>query len=138
VTTTEGSTPDRAEADAGIHRMRFAVHPFSGHPQAQRRWTQMGHIQRSRDLLESEAPQMTEYVAAGAETQREAELVAATFDAYKHLSAKREDLFYSQQFGARRFLWSTAFEEDDWNDLRAKARAAFAALSEGKPPIIET
>lgn len=134
--TTKDEALSLDEATEGVNRLRIAIHPLAGHPQAQRRWVQMGFV-KATDFLEVHANQVDAYVAAGAATPDQARLVADVLAAFLEVKAARPDLFYERECGPRAFLWSTAFEEDEWTDLRVKARLAFSALSEGKEPLID-
>jgi hypothetical protein len=134
--TMKGDAMSMKEASDGVARLRWAIHPFGGPPQAQRRWVQMGHMHRSSELLEVEAGHVSAYVDAGAVTPGEARQIAEVLEAFRVVKARRGDLFYDQECGPRSFLWSTAFEEDYWTDLRGKARRTFAVLSEGKEALI--
>jgi hypothetical protein len=134
--TTKDEALSLEEATEGVDRLRLAIHPFAGHPQAQRRWVQLGYMQRSSEMLDVEAGRVDAYVAAGALTSDHARQVAEVIEAFNAVKARRDDLFYDQECAPRAFLWSTAFEEDDWIDLRAKARRIFGALSEGKESLI--
>jgi hypothetical protein len=134
--TTKDEALSLQEATDGVERLRWAIHPFAGHPMAQRRWVQMGHMQRSGESLEDETGRVDAYVAAGAMTEAVAVQVAEVLDAFHEVKARRTDLFYEEVSAPRTFLWTTAFEEDDWTDLRAKARRTFGTLSEGKEQII--
>jgi hypothetical protein len=125
------------QAAEGVGRLRWGIHPLGGHPMAQRRWVQMNHMQNSVALLEAEAPHVDAYVAAGALTEDDARRIAEVLEALEAVKAQREDLFYEQVLAPREFLWTTAFEEDDWTDLRAKARQTFGILSNEKGALIE-
>ncbi|WCB91780.1 hypothetical protein DSM104299_00457 [Baekduia alba] len=62
--------------------------------------------------------------------------VAEVAEALRAVIAQRTDVFYDEVSAPRTFPWTTAFEEDDWTNLRAKARALFGSLSEGKAALI--
>lgn len=136
--TTKDEVLTLEEATEGVKRLRWAIHPFGGPPTAQRRWLQMGLMKRSSESLEVEAGRVDAYVAAGAATDDEARLVAEVLEAFRALKTRRANLFYDEEeYAPRAFLWSAAFEESEWTDLRAKARQAFGVLSEGRGPLIE-
>jgi hypothetical protein len=134
--TTKDEALSLEEAIEGVNRLRWAIHPFSGHPMAQRRWAQMGHVQSSCALLLADAGRIDGYVAAGAATPEQGRQVTAVAEALRAVTAQRTDVFYDEVSAPRTFLWTTAFEEDEWSDLRAKARAIFGSLSEGKAALI--
>lgn len=135
--TTNDELLTREAAAEGVNRVRMAVHPLGGHPQAQRRWLQMGFM-RSIATLEHDAGRFGEFVAAGAATEDQAQLVAEALSAFQAVKASRgDDPFYGEASRTRAFLLSDAFEEDDWSDLRFKARSAFAALNAGRGNFID-
>jgi hypothetical protein len=125
------------EATEGVNRLRWAIHPFAGHPMAQRRWVQMNHMQRSAGMLEAEIDRIDAYVAAGAATEDEGRQIVEVFEIFTTVKEGRDDPFYDQVSGPREFLWTTAFEEDEWVELRAKARRTFGILSNEKGALIE-
>ncbi|HEY2715379.1 MAG TPA: hypothetical protein VGI73_04085 [Solirubrobacterales bacterium] len=135
--TIDGEAVSSEEATAGIGRLRQAIHPFAGHPMAQRRWAQMSYIQRSAEMLEAEGGQVDAYVAAGAATEEEGQLIKEVLEAFEAVKASRDDLFYEEVLAPREFLWTNAFGEDEWVDLRAKARQTFGVLSNEKGALIE-
>src|SRR5689334_19901733 len=120
--TIDDQVVSSEEAAAGVERLRWAIHPFAGHPMAQRRWVQMEHMQRSAELLEAEAGQIDAYVAAGALAEEDAARIREVLEAFEAVKGRREDLFYDRVSTPRDFLWTGAFEEDEWSDLRTKAR----------------
>ncbi len=118
------------------HRLRLAMHAFSGAPQAQRRWVQMGVMQRARDILDSDGDRIGELHRQGAIDDELAQMLENAYQRYLALKAGHEDLLEERISRPRSFLWSTALQGEDWTAMRRAARPCLTALSVGKEPLI--
>jgi hypothetical protein len=137
VTTTKRSTMNETEAADAAHRLRVAVHAFGGPPQAQRRWVQMGMLQRARDILDADLASVPDLLDAGAIDAEQARLLEKVGAEYCRSRDANDDLLEEAAAQPREYLWSAALEGDDWHALRHLARDCFRAMSIGREPLID-
>lgn len=122
--------------EAVAERLRTGIFFLAGPSNAQRRWVQLGMFQRARSMLDAELGSAARLERAGVHDHEQARLVRAVVDRYTAMRDTRADLLAEGESGPRCFLWSSAFEDPEWHELRHLARQCYAALSAGKAQII--
>lgn len=128
---------NETQAAETAHRLRVAVHAFGGPPQAQRRWVQMGMLQRARHILDADLASLPDLLDAGTITADQARALEQVGTAYRRLSDASDDPLEESAAQPRAYLWSTALEGDEWHVLRHLARDCFGAMSVGREPLID-
>ena len=141
--TLAASVPDGAddlgspEALEATERLRFSALALAGPPSSQRRWVQLGMLQRACGILEQELSEVPVLAEQGAVSDQQAQLISGMGERYLSLRAASDDLLDEARSEKRSFLWSDALESPQWRELRRAARQCYDVLSVGKDPIID-
>ncbi len=116
--------------------LRLAVQNLACHPQAQRRYVQMGWMDRAVDNLARIGAELDSLVTDGDITAEEAVLVGELRDEVAGALSRRPDLLQADRRAPREFLFSDALENEDWEAIRQLARVAHGKLSGGRSVFI--
>jgi hypothetical protein len=109
--------------------LRLAVQNLACHPQSQRRYVQLGWMDRAIANLAEIAADLSPLVEAGEVKEEDAAQVVALRDTVNAALERRPDLLQVDHRQPRAFLFSNALEDDDWNGIRQLARALHRKLS---------
>jgi hypothetical protein len=109
--------------------LRLAVQNLACHPQAQRRYVQMGWMARAIGNLRRIGVNPDGLVAEGELRAEEATEIAALRDLVVATLQRRPDLVGEENARPRAYLFSHALEDDDWEAIRQRARAIYAMLA---------
>ena len=109
--------------------LRLAVQNLSCHPQSQRRYVQLGWMDRAIANLAEIGADLSPLVESGEINEEDAAQVAALRDTVNNVVKRRPDLLLVDQRQPREFLFSRALEDDDWNAIRQLARVLHRKLS---------
>jgi hypothetical protein len=115
-------------------RLRLAVMHLGCAPQAQRRYVQLGLLQRAAQTVEEEGGRAERLLEAGVLDRSQAELVASLRDELAELRESTDDYMHERVAHPREFLFGHALEEEGWRTLRHLARSCFMALREDREP----
>ena len=108
--------------------LRLAVQNLACHPQAQRRYVQMGWMDRAfGNLMEIE--DLSPLIADNEISAEDASLLQGLRAAVIDATDRRPDLLQPDTRQPREFLFSNALEDEDWDRIRTLARAAHKRLS---------
>jgi hypothetical protein len=111
------------------HVLRLAVQNLACHPQAQRRYVQMGWMDRAftnlTEITEDLSPLLADNEISSEDAALLEQLRAAVIDAVD----RRPDLLQPDTRQPREFLFSNALEDEDWDRIRTLARSAHGRLS---------
>ncbi len=114
-------------------RLRAATMNLACGAAAQRRFVQLGMLQRSCATIAELAPQLGTFRNDGALSSGQAALLAQLAAELDALS-KTEDFIREREAGPREFLFGDALQDEGWHRVRHLARACFTALQEEPPP----
>lgn len=115
-------------------KLRFAAMNLGCNPQAQRRYVQLGMLQRAAKVIEEEGGRAPELRDAGVLEPSQAGLVASLRDELGRLREGTADYMQEREAGPREFLFGHALENEGWHRVRHLARSCFAALREDREP----
>jgi len=107
-----------------------AVHNLAGCPAACRRWAQMGLMRAGYDRLVAACPErLYDLRDSGVLNPVQAGKIVELTELVKAIDASQEDFLYEKpEYNTREFLWSHAFEEDEWHAVAMTARQALRLL----------
>jgi len=107
-----------------------AVHNMAGCPPASRRWAQMGLMRAGYDRLVAACPtRIYDLRDAGVLNPKQAGTIVELTELVKSIDDSHEDFLYEKpEYDTREFLWSHAFEGDDWRAVALTARRALRLL----------
>src|SRR3954469_4845955 len=94
--------------------LRLAVQNLACHPQAQRRYVQMGWMGRAVGNLQRIGADLGGLVAEGKLDADQAQLIGELREQVADALARRPDLLAEERAAPREFLFSDALENDDW------------------------
>ena len=117
-------------------QLRFGVLALAIPPGAARRWVQLGMMQRVCQPLNAGLAGVDHLEAAGEIDANQRYLATEVVSLFTRLRAERDDVFEERDAAPRSFMWSDALDDDQWKEIRRKARVCYAALSVGKEPLI--
>ncbi len=109
--------------------LKLAVQNLACHPQAQRRYVQIGWMNRAIANLREIGADLDALVAAGDFTEEEATVVRQLLDEFDNALSQRPDLLAFEGREPREFLFSNALENEEWDRIRQSARVAHRKLS---------
>jgi len=109
--------------------IRLAVQNLACHPQAQRRYVQMGWMSRAMGNLSRIGEDLDTLVADGRLDGEQARQIAELRTLVQETLERRPDLVDEAGASARDYLFSSALEDDDWETIRQRARKLHHALS---------
>jgi hypothetical protein len=116
--------------------LRLAVQNFACHPQAQRRYVQMGWMDRAVQNLTRLTADPDALVAEGELSESEVQLVMGVREQLEAGLAEHADLLEADRRAPREFLFTNALENDSWDRIRETARAAHHQLSGDKSVFV--
>lgn len=116
--------------------LKLAVQNLACHPQAQRRYVQLGWMDRAVANLARIGGELDTLVADGDITAEDATLVGELRDEVAGALSRRPDLLQLDRRAPREFLFSDALENEDWDRIRQIARVAHGKLSGGSSVFI--
>jgi hypothetical protein len=116
--------------------LKLAVQNLACHPQAQRRYVQLGWMDRAVANLERIGADLDPLVATEDISEEEAAIVRELRDEVQRALSRRPGLLELDRRGPREFLFSNALENDDWDRIRQIARLAHGKLSGGRSVFI--
>src|ERR1700733_8374106 len=108
--------------------LKLAVQNLACHPQAQRRYVQIGWMDRAVANLRQIGADLDVLVAAGDLTAEDATVVGHGRDELNDALGARPALLHANGREPREFLFSDALENEDWDRIRQTARAAHRKL----------
>lgn len=117
-------------------QLRFGVLALAIPPGAARRWVQLGMMQRICRPLDAGLAGVDHLEAVGEIDVNQRSLVTEVVSLFARLRDERDDVFEERDSGPRSFMWSDALDDDEWKEIRHKARVCYAALAVGKEPLI--
>ena len=117
-------------------QLRFGVQALAIPPGAARRWVQLGMMQRVCRPLDAGLAGVDRLEASGEIDANQRTLVTDLLSLFARLREERDDVFEERSSGPRSFMWSDALDDDQWKEIRHRARVCFAALAVGKEPLI--
>jgi hypothetical protein len=126
MTSSMTSTP-APPTDAQL--LRLAVQNLACHPQAQRRYVQLGWMARAIGNLRRIGANLDGLVADGTLGADDANAIAGLRDLVLETHQRRPDLLGEEDARPRAYLFSYALEDDDWEAIRQTARAVHAKLA---------
>jgi hypothetical protein len=109
--------------------LRLAVQNLACHPQAQRRYVQMGWMDRAFANLTEITTDLSPLIADKEITQEDASLLSTLREDVAETLSRRPDLLMTDTRQPREFLFSDALEDEDWERIRQLARTAHGKLS---------
>jgi hypothetical protein len=109
--------------------LRLAVQNLACHPQAQRRYVQMGWMDRAFANLTEISEDLSPLIADDEISAEDASLLQELREAVVDATDRRPDLLQQDTRQPREFLFSNALEDEDWDRIRMLARAAHGRLS---------
>ncbi len=115
-------------------RLRLAVMNLGAAPLAQRRYVQLGMLQRAAQTVEQEGGRTEELRDAGVLDPSQAELIASLRGELAELRDSTTDYMHEREAGPREFLFVHALEDDGWHKVRHLARTCFTSLREDREP----
>ncbi|WCB92095.1 hypothetical protein DSM104299_00780 [Baekduia alba] len=110
--------------------LRLALMNLACGPQAQRRYVQLGSLQRACSTVEAHAPRVGELVSAGLLDEQQAAQLEELGSEVAKLRAASDDFMAERDAGPRDFLFGHALEDEGWHNLRHHARTLFTSLRE--------
>jgi hypothetical protein len=113
-----------------------SVRVLACHPQAQRRYVQMGWLGPAVDNLLRLTGQLDALVADGKVAPDAADGVRALRQLVSEILEQRPDLVDAGGSAPREYLFSHALEDEDWEAIRQRARKLHHALSGDKSVLI--
>jgi hypothetical protein len=123
------SAPAAPAPPADEQLIRLAVQNLACHPQAQRRYVQMGWMSRAIGNLQRIGGDLDRLVAEGKLEVEQAEHITPLRDLVATTLERRPDLIGEQIAAPREYLFSDALEDDDWEAIRQLAREVHHALA---------
>lgn len=117
-------------------QLRFGILALAVPPSAARRWVQLGMMQRACGPLVAGLAGVDHLEAIGEIDSNQGKLAREVVSLFENLKSQRDDVFEERDAGPRSFMWSDALDDDDWKEIRRKARICYGALSVGKEPLI--
>jgi hypothetical protein len=105
----------------------------------QRVHARTGYLEAAFTMLADAADDVPQLVAASAITEAQAAALDAMTEQIRLIQGRGPSVFPTREEADKgfAFLWSRAFEDDDdWNELRRRARRCFTALRREGDPII--
>ncbi len=115
-------------------KLRLAVMNLSCTPLAQRRYVQLGWLQRAAQTVEEEGGRAQELLEAGVIDPSQADLLASVREELTRLRESADDYMDERDAGTREYLYSHALEDESWHKVRHLARSCFTALRKGQEP----
>ena len=115
-------------------RLRLAVMNLGAAPLAQRRYVQLGMLQRAAQTVEQEGGRTEELRDAGVLDPSQAELISSLRGELAELRDSTDDYMRERESGPREFLFVHALEDDGWHKVRHLARTCFTSLREDREP----
>jgi hypothetical protein len=109
--------------------LRLAVQNLACHPQAQRRYVQMGWMSRAVGNLQRVGASLDDLVADGKLEHDQAEDIAELRDLLAQTLERRPDVVGEDRAADRDYLFSDALEDEDWEAIRQRARRLHHALA---------
>lgn len=109
-------------------RLRMAIMNVACAPQAQRRYAQLGMLQRSIETLEAEAPELRRHRDEGVITDAELDALETVQARLAEIPLSDEALGDLEGVYSRDFLFSHALENEAWTKARYAARKCFTLL----------
>jgi hypothetical protein len=109
--------------------LRLAVQNLACHPQAQRRYVQIGWMDRAVNNLMRLAADPEALIAEGELSETDIQAVVAVREQLERALAEHPDLLEPDRRAPREFLFTNALENESWNRIRERARAAHHELS---------
>jgi hypothetical protein len=116
--------------------LRLAIQNLACHPQAQRRYVQMGWMDRAVDNLTKLAADPDALAGEGELSESEIELVVGVREQLEAALAANPDLLERDRRAPREFLFTNALETESWDRIRVLARVAHHELSGDKSVFI--
>jgi hypothetical protein len=116
--------------------LRLAIQNFACHPQAQRRYVQMGWMDRAVENLTKLAADSDALAAEGELSGSEIELIVGVRDQLEAALAANPDLLERERRAPREFLFTNALENESWDRIRERARIAHHQLSGDKSVFV--
>ncbi|HLH67178.1 MAG TPA: hypothetical protein VKV27_15920 [Solirubrobacteraceae bacterium] len=113
--------------------LRIAIMNLACAPQAQRRYVQLGTLERACDTVASIAPRAGSLVAEGLLSAQAAGHLQEVCTALESLKAAREDYLAQRGSERREYLFGEALQDEHWHRVRHAARRCFSAMREGAP-----
>lgn len=115
--------------EADLRLLRLALMSLGGPPQAQRHHARVGTLQRACHALEGLPERLPALEAAGLlDAAQATELGGLSEELGGLRTGWRERIPPEAERAGFDFLWSTAFEDEEWERLRRRARSTFTAL----------
>ena len=111
-------------------KLRLAVMNLGAAPLAQRRYVQLGMLQRAAQTVEQEGRRTEELRDAGVLDSSQAGLIASLRDELAELRDSTGDYMHEREAGPREFLFVHALEDEGWHKVRHLARTCFTSLRE--------
>jgi hypothetical protein len=110
--------------------LRIAVMNLACAPQAQRRYVQLGMLQRACATIDELAPRIDELSFSSEQKEQIRELASQL----ERLRSSSSDFMHLSESGTRAFLYGTALEEPEWSGVRTVARRLFTQLRDQPAP----
>lgn len=123
------STPPPVQAPSDEQLLRLAIQNLACHPQAARRYVQMGWYARSVANLQRIGADLDAFVRDGRLDAETAAEVRALRDAVSAVLERRPNDLDEEAVSPRDYLFSNALEDEDWAAVRLQARKLHAHLS---------
>jgi hypothetical protein len=115
--------------EADVRLLRLALMSLGGPPQAQRHHARVGTLQRACQAMEGLPERLPALQAAGLLDATQATELRGLSEQLAGLRTGWRDRIPPEPEDAGfDFLWSAAFEDEEWERLRRSARSAFTAL----------
>lgn len=112
-------------------KLRLAVMNLGCAPLANRRYVQLGWLQRAVQTVEEEGGQAQKMLQAGIIDSSQADLVTSVREELSKLRESTDDYMEERDADTRDYLYSHALEDEGWNKVRHLARSCFTSLKEG-------
>jgi hypothetical protein len=109
--------------------IRLAVQNLACHPQAQRRYVQMGWMTRAIGNLSRIGASLDGLVAQGKIDAEQADRIADLRNLVQRTMERRSDLVDVTAAGSREYLFTSALEDADWEAIRQQAREVHHILA---------